>query len=256
MADSAPGSPEEPAVTAPERGGRRGLHAEVVDRLGSMIAGGAVEADEPVVPEEVGRRYGVSRTVVREALRVLEAKGMVSARPNVGTRVRPISDWNLLDPDVIGWRVRGSAQRDQLRELLELRGAVEPYAARLAAGRPRPGTHAALWEAYRTMEETVRAGDVAGFTSADIGFHHALLRASGNHMIEQLHVTVAAALRVRGEQLMSADDIGDETVRLHRRVAAAVSAGSPDQAERRMRELLDAAHHATERVLERWHRHT
>ncbi|MDT0406903.1 FadR/GntR family transcriptional regulator, partial [Streptomyces edwardsiae] len=75
----------------------RGLHGQLVQQLGQMIVSGDLGADRPLVPEEIGQRFEVSRTVVRESLRVLEAKGLVSARPNVGTRVRPVSDWNLLD---------------------------------------------------------------------------------------------------------------------------------------------------------------
>lgn len=85
----------------------RGLHGQLVQQLGQMIVSGDLGADRPLVPEEIGQRFEVSRTVVRESLRVLEAKGLVSARPNVGTRVRPVSDWNLLDPDIIEWRAFG-----------------------------------------------------------------------------------------------------------------------------------------------------
>ncbi|MFE7514047.1 FadR/GntR family transcriptional regulator, partial [Streptomyces sp. NPDC057540] len=121
--------------TAGNRG--RGLHGQLVQQLGQMIVSGDLGADRPLVPEEIGQRFEVSRTVVRESLRVLEAKGLVSARPNVGTRVRPVSDWNLLDPDIIEWRAFGPQRDDQRRELNELRWTIEPLAARLAAGHGR-----------------------------------------------------------------------------------------------------------------------
>lgn len=235
-------------------GGRRGLHAEIVHRLGSMIASGRLGVDEPLVSEDIGKQYGVSRTVVRESLRVLEAKGLVSARPNVGTRVRPIAEWNLLDPDVIDWRVHGPGYREQLRELLELRAAMEPYAARLAAGRADPRARKLLRGAAAEMERAAGRQDVAGFTEADIDFHHTLLRASGNHMIEQLHVTVAAALHVRGEQLLTDDDISAEAVAMHRELAEAVAGGEEDLAEQRTRALLDESGHAIDLVLASWRR--
>lgn len=109
--------------TAGNRG--RGLHGQLVQQLGQMIVSGDLGADRPLVPEEIGQRFEVSRTVVRESLRVLEAKGLVSARPNVGTRVRPVSDWNLLDPDIIEWRAFGPQRDDQRRELSELRWTID-----------------------------------------------------------------------------------------------------------------------------------
>lgn len=115
----------------------RGLHGQLVQQLGQMIVSGDLGADRPLVPEEIGQRFEVSRTVVRESLRVLEAKGLVSARPNVGTRVRPVSDWNLLDPDIIEWRAFGPQRDDQRRELNELRWTIEPW----LPGSP-PGTAA------------------------------------------------------------------------------------------------------------------
>src|SRR6266567_361686 len=96
---------------AAQRG--RGLHGQLVQQLGQMIVAGELGADRPLVPEEIGHRFEVSRTVVRESLRVLEAKGLVSARPNVGTRIRPVQEWNLLDPDVIEWRAQGPLRGDQ-----------------------------------------------------------------------------------------------------------------------------------------------
>src|SRR5579859_5651448 len=116
---------------AAQRG--RGLHGQLVQQLGQMIVAGELGADRPLVPEEIGHRFEVSRTVVRESLRVLEAKGLVSARPNVGTRIRPVHEWNLLDPDVIEWRALGPFRADQAREPSELRQAFEPLAAHLVA---------------------------------------------------------------------------------------------------------------------------
>src|SRR3954465_7261863 len=121
----------------------RGLHGQLVQQLGQMIVSGDLGADRPLVPEEIGQRFEVSRTVVRESLRVLEAKGLVSARPNVGTRIRPVHEWNLLDPDVIEWRgpaphafngrAPGPSRAAQARDLAERRQAFEPLAAHLVA---------------------------------------------------------------------------------------------------------------------------
>ena len=113
----------------------RGLHGQLVTELGRRIAAGELDPSEPLVPDEIGERFGVSRTVVRETLRVLQAKGMLRARQNVGTYIRPEQEWNLLDPDVMRWRLEGSNARRNMRDLVELRMAVEPQAAYLAATR-------------------------------------------------------------------------------------------------------------------------
>lgn len=136
----------------------RGLHGQLVQQLGQMIVSGDLGADRPLVPEEIGQRFEVSRTVVRESLRVLEAKGLVSARPNVGTRVRPVSDWNLLDPDIIEWRAFGPQRDDQRRELDDLRWVIEPLAARLAAGHGREDIQQRLGDMIEIMGHAMGQG--------------------------------------------------------------------------------------------------
>lgn len=149
----------------------RGLHGQLVQQLGQMIVSGDLGADRPLVPEEIGQRFEVSRTVVRESLRVLEAKGLVSARPNVGTRVRPVSDWNLLDPDIIEWRAFGPQRDDQRRELNEMRWTIEPLAARLAAGHGREDIQQRLADMVEIMGHALTQGDGITFSRADAEFH-------------------------------------------------------------------------------------
>lgn len=144
-----------------------------------MIVSGDLGADRPLVPEEIGQRFEVSRTVVRESLRVLEAKGLVSARPNVGTRVRPVADWNLLDPDIIEWRAFGPQRDDQRRELGELRWTIEPLAARLAAGHGRPDIQQRLADMVEIMGHALGQGDSITFARADNEFHALLIQVAG-----------------------------------------------------------------------------
>jgi DNA-binding FadR family transcriptional regulator len=184
---------------AAQRG--RGLHGQLVQQLGQMIVAGELGADRPLVPEEIGNRFEVSRTVVRESLRVLEAKGLVSARPNVGTRIRPVHEWNLLDPDVIEWRALGPYRGDQARELIELRQAFEPLAAHLVAARAARLPEAArvrLAELSDVLMETAATGDVAGFHRTDAELHALLLRATDNRMLEHLATVVCGALEITG----------------------------------------------------------
>lgn len=220
-------------------GGRgRGLHGQLVQQLGQMIVSGDLGADRPLVPEEIGQRFEVSRTVVRESLRVLEAKGLVSARPNVGTRVRPVADWNLLDPDIIEWRAYGPQRDDQRRELFELRWAIEPLAARLAAGHGRDEVHQRMVDMTEIMGHAVAQGDQVTFSRADSEFHALLLELAGNRMLEHLAGIVGSALNVSGSPVTACERPSEPSVGLHARLVEALGTGDGTAAEAAMRALL------------------
>ena len=216
----------------------RGLHGQLVQQLGQMIVSGDLGADRPLVPEEIGQRFEVSRTVVRESLRVLEAKGLVSARPNVGTRVRPVADWNLLDPDIIEWRAYGPQRDDQRRELFELRWAIEPLAARLAAGHGRDEIHQRMVDMTEIMSHAAEQADQVTFSRADTEFHTLLLELSGNRMLEHLAGIVGSALNVSGGPITSCERPSEPSVGLHTRLVDALGTGDGTAAEAAMRALL------------------
>ncbi|MYY01140.1 FCD domain-containing protein [Streptomyces sp. SID4913] len=226
----------------------RGLHGQLVQQLGQMIVSGDLGADRPLVPEEIGQRFEVSRTVVRESLRVLEAKGLVSARPNVGTRVRPVSDWNLLDPDIIEWRAFGPQRDDQRRELGDLRWTIEPLAARLAAGHGREDLQQRLVDMVEIMGHALGQGDMITCARADAEFHSLLIQAAGNRMLEHLSGIVSAALQVSGGPATACDRPSDASVALHARIVEALASGDSAGAEASMRQLL-VGHHEVERVV-------
>ncbi|MER5889931.1 FadR/GntR family transcriptional regulator [Streptomyces sp. NPDC001941] len=226
----------------------RGLHGQLVQQLGQMIVSGDLGADRPLVPEEIGQRFEVSRTVVRESLRVLEAKGLVSARPNVGTRVRPVSDWNLLDPDIIEWRAFGPQRDDQRRELNELRWTIEPLAARLAAGHGREDVQQRLADMVEIMGHALAQGDVLTFSRADAEFHSLLIQLAGNRMLEHLSGIVSSALQVSGGPITACDRPSESSVAHHARIADALAAGDAHGAEAAMRQLL-IVHPEVERVV-------
>ncbi|KDN82816.1 FadR/GntR family transcriptional regulator [Kitasatospora cheerisanensis] len=216
----------------------RGLHGQLVQQLGQMIVSGDLGADRPLVPEEIGQRFEVSRTVVRESLRVLEAKGLVSARPNVGTRVRPVSDWNLLDPDIIEWRAFGPQRDEQRRELFELRWAIEPLAARLAAGHGREDVQHRLVELTEIMSQAGGQGDLVSYARADAELHGLVLQMAGNRMLEHLSGIVAGALQVSGGSGTTCERPSDSAVSLHTRLVDALGTGDGTAAEAAVRALL------------------
>ncbi|WP_323185492.1 FadR/GntR family transcriptional regulator [Kitasatospora sp. NBC_01287] len=216
----------------------RGLHGQLVQQLGQMIVSGDLGADRPLVPEEIGQRFEVSRTVVRESLRVLEAKGLVSARPNVGTRVRPVSDWNLLDPDIIEWRAFGPQRDEQRRELFEMRWAIDPLAARLAAGHGREDIQQRLAEMTEIMSHAAAQGDLITFSRADAELHALVLQMAGNRMLEHLSGIVGSALQVSGGPATACERPSESSVSVHARLVEAIGTGDGTAAEAAMRALL------------------
>ncbi|OFE17383.1 hypothetical protein BA895_16520 [Humibacillus sp. DSM 29435] len=228
------------------------MHALVVDELGQAIAAGELGYDSQLVPDEIGSHFGVSRTVVREAFKVLETKGMVEARPKTGTRVLPVERWDLLDRDVIGWRVAGPARDSQLRELVELRTAVEPLAARrFAQTREQEAAVATLRSHCEAMSAAIESGDASAFTTADIAFHTDLLTGSGNRILAQIAGAVEAALRAREDLHLLPDDLGPETVASHQAITDAIESGSAEEAERATRALIDTANDEITKQLQR-----
>ena len=240
-----PASPEvdvperNPAGTPEDREG--GLHRFVINWIGNAVAAGRLPAGAQIVPEELGSQLGVSRPVIREALRVLQAKGMVSARPRTGTRVRPVESWNLLDSDVIGWRVHGPDRDVQLRELFDLRLAIEPSAARGSAQAATDRDLELLVRACRQMEEATAVGDLAAFSAGDARFHIGLLYASGNLLYRRFAGPIGAVLAARTSLALMPERVDSVVVSHHRSISEAVREHDADRAETLIRELVLAA---------------
>jgi len=214
---------------------RRGLHGRVVQVVGQRIAQGIISPDDAIDVAKLEAEFGVSRTVVRESLKVLAAKGLVDARPKRGTFVRPRADWSLLDPDLLRWRFGNRPDRRFLGELAEMRLIVEPAAARLAAARRTADDLRAL---DRAVAALARPGATAQeVITADIGFHCGLLRASHNELLDRIEGVVEATLRSNHHVLHDAGQWQHEVAR-HRLVCDAVRAADPGTAEQAMRDLL------------------
>ncbi|MCX4791655.1 FCD domain-containing protein [Streptomyces sp. NBC_01221] len=227
-----------------------GLHGQVVERIGESLAAQEIRAGQVLRLEDVQDRYGVSRTVAREAVRVLESKRIVTSRPRVGITVRPMAEWNLYDPQVIRWRLASPFRSAQLRELTELRAAVEPCAAALAAVGASPDTRNTLVELARTMESIAHTDDTQGFIAADLAFHRALLNASGNGMFAQLSEVTEELLVARRDLPLMPDHVDTDAVRRHTEVAEAIAEGRPDDAAQCVRAIVDSAHREVEQLLE------
>lgn len=240
-------TPREPAGT--------GLHERLLAAIGADLASGDLAPGTVLSIEAFEERYGVSRTVVREAVKVLQQLGIVSSRRRVGISVLPADQWEALSPYVIRWRLEGSQRLAQLREISELRSGVEPVAAALAARRATDEQRLALVTAAGGMTVTGRRGDLEPYLDHDVVFHTTLLAGSGNGAFASLAPLVAEALRGRTHHnLMPARPL-PEAIVWHREVAEAIASGDSEVAEDRMRRIvreaasaidpgLDAADHA------------
>lgn len=216
---------------------QRTLHAQVVQHLGLSI----VREDSPsgkTLPDEaaLSAQLGVSRTVLREAIKVLAAKGLVEPRPRTGTRVRPRQEWNLLDPDVLQWQYEAGPDRRFLRQLTELRLIVEPPAAGLAAARATGQELAEIELWFRQMEVTV--DDHPPFIEADLAFHASILDASHNELLQQMGRTNGLALRVSRLITGTAPGGFAMAMPMHHRICEAIRDRDAVAAERAMRALL------------------
>ncbi|GAA4299711.1 FadR/GntR family transcriptional regulator [Actinomadura luteofluorescens] len=218
-----------------------GLHGSVLDRLGMLITSGALPAGEVLRIEELESRFAVSRSVIREAIRVLESMGMVRSRRRVGVTVAARSGWNLFDPQIIGWRLEGDGRAEQLRSLGELRRGLEPVAAALAARHATPDQCGVLTGAVMEMAVHGRSGDLEAYLAADIRFHRTLLEASGNEMMGALSGVVAAVLAGRTHHDLMPAHPEPAAIRWHAEVAQAVQAGDAGDAERAMRDIVEEA---------------
>ncbi|EST37966.1 GntR family transcriptional regulator [Streptomycetaceae bacterium MP113-05] len=209
--------------------------------LGPAITGGDYPPGSVLRTDELERRFEVSRTVVREAIRVLESMHLVQSRRRVGVTVLPTESWDMFDPQVITWRLQGADRGRQLRSLTILRSAVEPSAARLAAQHATPQECAELTERAMGMVATSRGQQLDGYLVHDIAFHRVVLRASRNEMFARLGDVVAAVLTGRTEHDVMFTDPDPAAVTLHVQVAEAVRTGDPDRAEQLTKEITVGA---------------
>jgi DNA-binding FadR family transcriptional regulator len=226
---------------------RRGVHGQTVEIIARRILTGEIAAGATLNIAALQEELDVSLTALREALKVLAAKGIVDARQKRGTFVRPRADWNLLDGDVIRWRFAEGADPRLLDNLHEVRSIVEPAAARLAAGRATDDDLAALDGALDEM--TAATGDPVAAVAADLSFHRALLAATHNELLENMEVVMETGLAAR-DRLVHGVEQYDDPVPSHRAVVDAIRARDAVAAETAMRQLLEKAVRDVERLRE------
>ncbi|MEU0302622.1 FCD domain-containing protein [Streptomyces sp. NPDC006175] len=216
----------------------RGVHGQVVHILGARIVGGGIPVGATLDVRALGGELDVSLTVMRESLKVLASKGLIDARQKRGTFVTERSRWNLLDADVIRWRVDGGDAGRLMRDLADVRSIVEPAAARRAALHRTDADLATLQEALDAMGRA--RTDSAAAAESDAAFHRALLAATGNEMLSRMDMLLEPGLRER-DRLVHAHAEADDPVPSHQAVLDAVRDRDPARAELAMLDLLAKA---------------
>ncbi len=219
---------------------RRSLHGQVAHDIGARIVRGEL-APGFTLPNEadLGAELNVSRTALREAIKLLAAKGLVESRPKTGTRIRPRASWNMLDPDVLSWLVSDAAFEDYADDLFEMRRVIEPAAAAIAATR---GDKAAIAEIENAYQDMVAAGeDIEAGVEPDLRFHKGILVATGNEFIAPLGALIASALATSFRISSTPPGAKLNSLPRHEAVLLAIAAGDAERARKAMELLLSDA---------------
>jgi len=224
--------------TSSRQGKFRLILADIGRRIANeQIAVGAYLPKEIELQEE----FSASRQAVREALKVLGAKGMILARKRAGTIVCPRHQWDMLDSEVLAWHNPRSLPEYVLRDLVELRRAIEPMAARLAAARGDKFALKQVRDALDRMRTGKNSGEPMDFYSADIDFHLAVFEASGNDLVRRISTILSPLLRASFELQNLAHEPFDKGYAAHAAVYDAINVGNSQAAADAMEQLLDQA---------------
>lgn len=220
------------------------MHQAIAQDIGMRILKGEFKPGTLLPKEAVwSRKYKMSRTAVREAIKTLSAKGLIISRTKVGSRVQPRDRWNLLDREILGWYSQSTNRRSFLNSIQQVRLVIEPEAAALAAANHTPESIGLIDAAMTQMWDAASHEELV---AADVNFHLSILRAAGNDLLVPLGFVIEAALAA----------LFDYTVRpkywkaakpLHEAIAVAIRQRRPEAARRAVRRLLED----TDTIIER-----
>ncbi|MEO8971983.1 MAG: FadR/GntR family transcriptional regulator [Ktedonobacteraceae bacterium] len=218
---------------------RQHLPEQVARAIGLSIMRQDFKAGDVLLSEpELSLQFNVSRTVLREALKVLGKKGMIEARPKIGTRVRPREDWNLLDADVIDWQYETGPDKNFLEAICEVRLMFEPLAARFAAARATNEEIETIVDYCQRMQEDIELTE--HYISTDLQFHAAIYAATHNPLLQQIMATLAASLRTSRLVTSHLPGANQAAMPAHQAVTEAIRMRDEQAAEEAMRTLVIA----------------
>lgn len=217
------------------------VHQQAVETIARAILRGDYAATGYLPPEpQLCESLRISRSALREAVKVLGGKGLVSPRPHVGTMIRPRDEWNMLDSDLLAWSIEGKPDPKVVMGLIEARRVIEPAAVRLAAQRATAADLAAIERAFLGMTAAREVNDFDAYNAADKDFHTAMLAASHNFVFRQLATTIGAALAYSFR--VTARELG-HALPIHGEVMERIRMRDADGASATMMKLLDVAIH-------------
>jgi DNA-binding FadR family transcriptional regulator len=223
------------------------LHDRITRLVALGIIRGAVGQGELSTEGDLCRHFQVSRTVLREAVKVLAAKGLVELRPKTGMHVRPRCEWNLVDPDLLGWVCESGVDDLFIRDLCDVRLIVEPAAAELAALRAGENEIEVLMHWYRLIESNKENQEAR--LEADRNFHSTIFAACHNVFLAQMNTTVGVALRATQRIGVQLPDAMDESLLVHKQVAEAIARRDSLKARAAMERLVKQSTGHIQRVL-------
>lgn len=229
----------------------KNIHGGTLDALGEALARGDYLPGQKLPPEQqLCDLLGVSRTILREVVKSLVAKGLITTGPKIGTIVQPSERWNWFDRDVVAWQARVGLSPQLLDDLQELRAVIEPQAVALACERATPEDLQTLENAFAGMQAAVESGSQDDYIRHDEAFHIGLLRASHNQMFLQMGQALASLLK---QSFLIASRTPDQGIArslpYHWDIVLAIHAGDPVQGHARARHLIDSARKDVRQVL-------
>ena len=208
----------------------------VKDLAARIFDGSILPGDKLPTEHQLCDEFGVSRTVIRDALRSLSEKGLIQARPHSGTTVRGIEHWNFLDPQLINWAREMGDREGFFDMLMEARTALEVQTVGIAAAKATPEDLARIERALIEFERATEAvpPDLDAFNTADIEFHLAILAATKNLILQQFGALIKAALRATFEAALDGEKISEESPGVHRKLFEAIRDHDPETARAHM----------------------
>jgi DNA-binding FadR family transcriptional regulator len=228
---------------------RERLHDRVTREIALGIMRGSIGNGESALSTEgdLCRHFNVSRTILREAVKVLAAKGLIEVRPRIGIRVRPRNEWSLVDPDLLGWLCEAGVDDLFVRDLCEVRAIVEPAAAELAASRASDREIGEVLHWYHLIE--ANTDNEGARLEADRNFHSTIFTACHNVFLTQMNTTVGVALRATQQIGVHLPQVMEESVLAHKKVARAIARRDGAAARAAMERLIKQSTEHIRRVL-------
>jgi DNA-binding FadR family transcriptional regulator len=219
------------------------MSVQVARILGMRIVGGEYRPGDLLpVEADLCAAIGVSRTTVREGVKMLASKRLIEISPKTGTRVLPFADWNLLDRDVLAWRLLAQFDTKIVQDIFEMRLCIEPRASALAAQQGSEDGLRAIERRYQDVRETLQqGGDMRLAAQADLEFHMTIINTSQNGMFITIGGAVKAALRVSSEMLHRLPEHPMRELSLYDDVRQSILRRDVDAASLSMTALLQAS---------------